>query len=251
MTIKAFSPLYMTKLSINDVFSLLKSSNDIAQPQIAIIGVIANGILTTMSNDNTAMGSSLNKVAKSLLTDELKEINADRSTRLSEIKRVITTNVKGRDATKQTAAEGVKNFFSPYWNVDTDAMNTETGDIADLIAKYRANAEVQAQAAIIGIDGFMNELETVNNNFDVVYKARIHEKTDTMGASASELKPAAIKSYEQFCTSIEQVVNFAPSDALNTLFNNLDELRKKYSLLVHPAKVTPIPPVVAPDVAVK
>jgi len=53
------------------------------------------------------------------------------------------------------------------------------------------------------------------------------------GPSDSSLKSATSKSYEHFCTAIEQAVNYTPSDVLIALFNQMDELRKAYARLIH------------------
>jgi hypothetical protein len=41
-----------------------------------------------------------------------------------------------------------------------------------------------------------------------------------------------VKSYENFCTIIEQSVNLTPTDVLVTLFDRMDNLRKTYHALI-------------------
>jgi len=55
-----------------------------------------------------------------------------------------------------------------------------------------------------------------------------------------------VTSYNQFCTALEQAVNLTPNPEIITLFNKMDDLRKKYHLLEGGGKDTPpvVPPVV-------
>ncbi len=85
------------------------------------------------------MGLQMNKALKSLLTPQLTEMKEDREDRFAEIKRNVTTALKGRDPEKKAAAEIVEIFLRPYWDFSTKAMNTQTGVLIDLFGKYKAN----------------------------------------------------------------------------------------------------------------
>ncbi|GET22098.1 DUF6261 family protein [Prolixibacter denitrificans] len=227
---KLFSTLYVARLKINDLFSLNKSTIEYANPVKESIGAIPAATLTQLINDNEAMGVQMNKPAKNMLTQQLVDLDQDRDDRFAEIKRNITTNIKGRDEAKKTAARNLKGFFEPYWDVDKKAMNTETGVFAEMLGKYNANEALKADAATIGIADMLTGLETANTEFDTLYKTRNSDEAQN-GPSATSLKTTAAKSYEQFCTAIEQAVNFAPTDVLTTLFGQMDELRKTYAAL--------------------
>jgi len=60
------------------------------------------------------------------------------------------------------------------------------------------------------------------------------------------LKPTAVASYIQFCTAIEQAANLTPNPEIIALFNQLDDLRKKYHSLEGGTKDTPPAPDDAP-----
>jgi len=233
---KIFSTLYTLKLSINDVHSLLKSTIDIAQPVQDSIGEIPRATLQVMINCESALAISINKSQKSIITDQLTDINADRKNRFAEIKRNITGAIKGRDAGKKAAGESLKNFMDPFWDLTSEAMNTQTGDLFNMFSKYYANQTLIQQATMLGIDEFIGELQTVNSNFDTLYKTRNNEQASKQGPSGSDNKPQAVAAYVDFCTAVEQAVNFNGNEVLVSLFNNMDELRKKYALLIHDTK---------------
>lgn len=230
MTTQKFSTLHVNNLRLNDLYSINNSTIEYAKPVVAGFGVVAAAAFTNLETDNTAMGAQMNKSAQNDVSKQLADLDADRDDRFAEIKRNISTDLKGRDEAKKTAAQNLKSFFKPYWNVDTKPMNTETGVFKEMLAKYNANEALKADAATIGIADMLTGLETANNEFDTLYKERDSEDAQD-GPSATSLKAPAVKSYEQFCTAIEQAVNFAPSDVLLTLFGQMEELRKTYAAL--------------------
>ncbi len=232
MEIKIFSSLHIAGLSVADLYSLNKSTIEIAQPLKENIGDVPGAALAWLETANTEMGAQLNKQSKSGLTDALAEKDKDRDARFAEIKRNISTAMAGLDATKREAAESLKLLFGPYWETGKKAMNTETALIAELIGKINASESLTSQAETIGITAMLTGLETSNNEFDALYKERNTQEAAKDTTSASSLKPAAAKSYEQFCTAVEQAVSFVPTDPLLTLFNQMDELRGKYALLI-------------------
>jgi len=242
MTKKVFSSLYTAKLPNNDAHSLIKSTVDMATPVQENIGEIAKAALQELITSESALATSINKSQKSVLTDQLNDVNADRKNRFAEIKRNTTNAIKGRDTEKKAAGESFKNFLDPFWDLTSEAMNTQTGDLFNMFSKYYANPTLTQQAAMLGIDEFMSELQTVNSNFDTLYKTRNNEQASKQGPSGSDNKPQAVAAYVDFCTAVEQAVNFNGNEVLVSLFNNMDELHKKYALLIHDTKNTATAP---------
>lgn len=229
---KIFHVLYAIRLSINNLFSLIKATIDLARPVINNIGGVPLAAFAQMEADINAMGEQMNKASKSIITPQLSAMDADRDNRFAEIKRNVTTALRGRNAEKKAAAENLKIFFGPYWKTDKKAMNTQTNVFLEMSGKYNADATLKAHATTIGIDVMMSEHEAVNMEFDALYKTRLLAEAGQEGPSATSLKAAAVKSYDEFCTAIEQALNFTPSGSLTDLFNQMDELRKTYAKLV-------------------
>lgn len=223
----SFSPLHVNGMTINNTFSLIKSSVDLAIPVRTNLGVMLDAALTKMITDNESFGQQINKNQKSELTDNLKPLDKDRDVTQAEINRTITFYSKGRDEIKKVAAQKLKLFFTPYWNAAELPQNTQTGVIAEMIGKYKANTELVAAAQTLGIIDLIAALETKNNAFVAVYKSR-NDEVAGRETSGSSLKPAAVASYNNFCTVLEQAVNLMPNDTNLALFNHLDLLRKKY-----------------------
>ncbi len=228
-----FVILHLNNLTIDDLFSLNKSTIECATPVKESLGELPKAILAQLETNNNAMGNQMNKASKSALTAQLAGIDTDRDDRFAEIKRNVTTAIRGRDAVKKEAAQQFEIFLSPYWNTASKAMNTETGVFSELFEKFNANEGLNANAATIGITDMMTGLETSNTEFNTVYQTRNAQEAATDGPSASSLKSDALKSYDQFCMAVEQAANFTPSDILTSLFNQMDEFRKKYAVLVN------------------
>lgn len=232
MQTKKFSTVHLNNLTIDDLYSLNNSTIAYAAPVRESIGELPRLALAQLETNNTEMGVQMNKSSKSALTAKLAEMDADCDDRFAEIKRNVITAVKGRDAEKRAAGEKLEIFLSPYWDNNTKAMNTQIGVFNELFGKYNANAQLKAQAVTIGISDMMTGLETANSAFEALYKTRNEEGAAVEGPSASSLKRASVQSYEQFCTAVEQAVNFTPSEILTSLFNEMDKLRKTYASLV-------------------
>lgn len=232
METKSFSILHVGNLRIADLYSLSKSTIEYATPVKESIGDLPAATLARLETNNKALGEQMNKALKSPLTGPLVESDANRDDLFSEIKRHISVHMKGSDEIKKAAAEALEAFLAPYWDTNQKAMNTETGVFSEMLAKYKADETLLANAATIGITDMMTGLETANTAFNTLYQTRNTEESQA-GPSASSLKSDVVDSYQQFCRAIEQSVTFTASDTLTILFNQMDELRKKYAVLIN------------------
>lgn len=231
MQTREFSVVHLNHLTIDDLYSLNQATIGCANPVKDSISEMPRLTLVQLEANNTAMREQMNKASKSVLTAQLAEMDVDCDDRFAEIKRNVVTAVKGRDAAKKDAGESFQIFLSPYWDNNTKAMNTQIGVLKELFGKYNASANLKAQAATLGITVMMIGLETANTAMDALYQTRNEQGAAVEGPSASSLRTAAAKSYEQFCTAVEQAVNFTSSEILITLFNEMDKLRKTYASL--------------------
>jgi len=241
METKEFTTVYLKNLKIDDLFSLNKSTIEYADPVKENIGEMPKLTLGHLVSDNHAMELQMNKALKNVLTPQLVEMNADREDRFGEVKRNVTTAFKGRDFGKKEAAENLKIFLEPYWDTNRKALNTQTGVYQEMFGKYNENLPLKAHAITIGISQMMTELEMSNTQFNTLYQTRLTQEAAIEGPSATSLRAAATKSYEQFCTAVEQAVSFMSSETLVSLFNQLDELRKTYARLASVEEPKPEP----------
>lgn len=230
MNYLTFSPLYVNLLPIAGLFSLNKSTIELAKPLLPELGTIPTAALAELELAQQKLGLGMNKAQKSALSPEVKGLDKDRDTFLAEIFRVSGSYLKSTDETKKSAATTLQLFLMPYKGVATQPINFETGTVADMVLKYKARPDLKAAAQTLGIDGLFTQLETKNTALNDIYQSRNAEYAGRETA-ASKFKPAAVAAYIQFCTSVEQTVSFSPTDTNRALFNKMDELRKKYHAL--------------------
>jgi len=238
-----FAALYVAKLSINNAFSLFKSSIELARNHSTELqlGPVVTAALNQFATDNENFGKQINKSQKSGLTDDLKPLDDERDSLFSVIKRAIITYQKSSDEPKKSAAKLLYLFLTPYWNAGSLPLNSETDILDELLIKYKASPELLTAAAQLNVDDTFTELEDKNTAFKTLYNSRTTEMAERSKASGSSLKPAAVASYIQFCTALEQAANLTPNPEIITLFNKLDDLRKKYHALEGGSKDTPAP----------
>lgn len=223
----AFSPLYVARLTINGVYALNKSTIELARPILFELGPIPTATFNSLEAINQNLVASMNKNQKSSFTDEVKLLDKDRDTDIAEIKRVTTSFLKSSNPDKKQASSTLQLFLAPYWNIATVAQDIETGVIDEMLTKYKSRPDLVRAAQVLDIASLFDSLETKNRAFDTKFKSRNTEYSERTDA-ASNVKPAAVSAYIQFCTAIEQAMNFAPTPTIIALFNKMDELRKKY-----------------------
>ena len=233
MQTNEFRPVHLNHLTIDNLFSLCKSTIQAASPVRESIGELSNVILNQLETNNNAMGVQMKKASKSGLTPQVTELDLDCNDRFAEVKRNVSTNLLGRNPEKKAAAEALKIFMNPYWNTDTKPLNTQISLLKEMSSKFNGKETLKTHAATIDITDMMAGLEAANAELSALYQTRNEQISAIEGPSASSLKSATSKSYEHFCTAIEQAVNYTPSDVLIALFNQMDELRKTYARLIH------------------
>jgi len=226
-----FSTLYIFRLSVDNLFGLVKSTINLAVAIKSDMAELTNAALNQLIADNEKYQQVVKKPRKSGLTEKLLLADKDRNDRFGEIKRTVSLHLKGRNAEKKAVAQSLEYFFKPYWDVATKPLNTETSLLAEMFGKYDASADLQKAAINNGIDIMLAELEGVNLAYDVMYKQRMGEGAELPEESASEQKSTVCNSYTEFCNAIEQAANFTPNESILTLFKKMDELRKKYHAL--------------------
>ncbi|MBW8334444.1 MAG: hypothetical protein K0M40_20680 [Prolixibacteraceae bacterium] len=223
------STIYTVRLSIEKLNALCHGTLKYARPVQEEIGTVAAVAFTTLETSNDAMGESMMKSRKSDLTPAVKEAGNDRKTRWSEIKRNVNTALEGLDPVKKESGRLLKLFLEPCWKANSKPVNVQTSLYIELFDIYKTNkGGVQEHAITIGIDGMLNDLESVNLNYQTLSEERASQDANG-GPSASSLKATVVENYNDFCDAIEQAVKHIPSEALTQLFNQIDGLRREYA----------------------
>lgn len=227
----AFSTLYIFRLSVENLFGLVKSTLFSAAAVKSNLSDLCVATLKQLISDFEKYQQVVKKQRKSELTEKLLLADNDRNDRFGEIKRNISLHIKGRDTKKKAFAKSLEYFFKPYWDLETKPLNTETALLDEMFEKYSGKSDIQTAALNIGIDMMLSELEISNKAYDEMYILRMGESADLPDESATAQKSTLCDSYTEFCRAIEQAANFTPSESVLSLFKSMDELRSKYHAL--------------------
>ena len=223
--------MHLNHLSNEDAASLFVQTCEHAIPVRGYLGEIANAALTNLQTNSAAFSAQANRPKKSKFTEEVKDDREASTNLFAEINRTVTFESKSRNIDRKKAAQNFDFFFAPYSDLARGPIGTQMEQTQEMMVKYKADPTLISAAQMIGADNLMNELEMDNNALINVYKTRTTD-SGNREASSTDLRPAATESYVDFCGIIEQAVYFMPNDQLLSLFNSMNELRKKHNALI-------------------
>jgi len=228
MSTKTFLPLHVGNLTANNVYSLCKSTIDLANPLKSYLGDTIRMALKQLAVSTEKFQHELNKSFHNEFAGKLVAADKVRKECFSEIRKVIARQVKGSDERKKATAQNLDFFFTPYWFPVNETMDIQTDDFFDMFARYHRSNSLLVSAKIVGVDLLLNELEILNDTYDALYKLQIFQEAALPDLSLSEQRSELCNNYLRFCDIIEQTVNFLPNDIIIRLFNKMGELRQKY-----------------------
>jgi hypothetical protein len=235
---RSFGSISLTRLMNNDFSSLLQFTLDVAKPVRAQIGDVGSAALINFETNALPFISQTNRLRESPLTVQINSLHIHQIDLLAEIKRIIVFEKKSRSEASRLAAEDLYMFFKLYWDLSKRKFGAQIKDTTELVAKYEADSIVVGKATTIGINTVIGELKTTNITLTKLYLDR-NEEVGGRGTSGTDLRPAALDGYVQFCTVMEQLVNLMPNEVVVTLFNNMDALRVKAHALISTGKDKP------------
>ena len=222
-------------LSNSDAASLITQTCEHASKVKNDLGPMANVSLVELITNGTEFSAQASRQRKSKYSEQVADDRKASANLFSEINRVVVFESKSRDVVKKQAALDFELFFHPYSALPKGPIGAQMEQTVEMIKKYRADPALMNAARLIGVDVLMDELETNNNSLREVYEIRTVD-TANRQASSTDLRPAAAESYMQFCSIMEQAVNLTPNESIVTLFNTMDELRRKHSALIQKPK---------------
>ena len=228
---RKFTAIHVSQLPLVLIHSLIKSSTDLALPLKSQLSPIVVAALDKTIDINTKLGVQSNINQKSLLTTPINVLETEIKDLFAEIKRAVSYNLKESDAVKKAAAVILEHYMATSWELLNLPQDTRTDAINLMLQEDLMNREAKTVIATLGLEQKFATLGTKNTDFDTLYKNRLKEHSGHE-SSGSTLKPEVIGSYQDLCTSVEQVVNLTPDENTVTLFNQMDELRKTYHALI-------------------
>lgn len=230
-----FFHLQANKLKLANLAGLADETLYVTEPQASLLGDTGTKLVAKLRTDNTAMKAELDKPRSSLLTAQIKQANDICDATLEDIKRSIKAGSKSTFADKASAGELMEHFMKPFWNINKQPLLSQITLTGELLTRYAADLALQQAAQTIAVDGLFTALAPQNAALWNLYNQRLAEYAAETPA-ASGLRNTVAEDYNAVCDIILRTVNVEPvPEALVTVFNETNSIRRKYSALL-PAK---------------
>jgi hypothetical protein len=223
-----FISLNVSHLRLDDIAGLISETIAIALLQTSSLGAVALAKLQTLSEKNDIFLNSLHQQRASELTIQINAKDKQRDSLFAEIKRVSRTGQQS--SLPHIAAAGIKlvDFLTPFWDISREPMMSQTVQVRQVALRYGVDPMLASAAVTLGIDVQFQELFTANNDLQNLYDARLLEMAQIDGPSASSIKSDVVKAYNGFCIAVEITLSATPTEGLQLLFSEMNEIRRKY-----------------------
>jgi hypothetical protein len=213
---------------LDDLAGLSTETVAKALPLSGSLGAIGEAKLQVLQTDTNQLVSLLHKQQGNELTPAIQAEDATRDGLFSDIKRV--SKAASKSTLEVNAAAGAKlvEFLKTYWNIGQEPMMSQTVVIKLMIERYLADPALMSAATTVGLIPVFDALMMSNNHLSNLYDQRVDEIVAAEGPSATSVKSDLVISYEEFCDFVKMALSTLPSPGLQTLFGDINEIRRKY-----------------------
>lgn len=243
-----FVTLRTHALKLDNLSGLCSETVTYASGQKTVLGDLANARLTTLDAALAALRARMDINRKSLLTVQIEEFDGQRDSVFSDLKRSVKTATQSTSvAFVKNAGDALMKVLRPFWDINTEPLASQTDQIDLFRERYEADPDAVAAATTLNIDSVVHNLFLFNDHLKALYAQRFDEEAAIEGPSAESLKPPVVKAYDAFCLAVAQELDALPTPALQTVFDEMNGMRRKYvgrqplPLTVENTTVEPIP----------
>jgi hypothetical protein len=228
MNTTKFIHLRVEHLRLDDLAGLSSETVTLGTAQTAALGDLGVAKLDKLKASSDRLISLLRKEQGSPLTPAISAEDLKRDNLFSEIKRTSKAASKSSVAPTATAGTKMVEVLKPFWNTDTEPMMSQTTQISLLEKRYAADTLAVAAAAALGLTPVMEALFVSNLTLLKLYNEREKELGTAAGPSASSVKSEVVVDYDDFCETVKLTLSALPTANLQLLFNEMNDVRKKY-----------------------
>jgi hypothetical protein len=222
-----FIALKVSHLRLDDLAGLAADTFVIANPWAAALGAVGAAKLQTLNTVTQAFLALLNRNRASALTPQIVELDKKRDAAFDEIKRTVKTAQKSSIAATAAAGKALMEILHPLWNINTEPFASQTTQIGIFLDRTMTT-EILAAINTLNLGSVVSTLATTNTALKNAYNERFDEMSVFEGPSASDASKAVIAAYDSFCTAVEVTLSALPTDTLQLVFDDMNELRRKY-----------------------
>jgi hypothetical protein len=200
----------------------------VAVPKSPSLGTLGNVRMNNLDAANKKLKLLLNQQHASALTPKIKEADRQRDADFAEIKRTAATAAKSSIAEVAAAGATLLELLRPFWNIGHEPLASQTTQINILMERYNATPAAGAAVTTLRLTDVVNRLSAGNMSLYILYNERLEAMAEAEGPSATSVKQTVVTDYNSFCDVIEQTLDALPSDPLQLLFKEMNDLRRKY-----------------------
>jgi hypothetical protein len=168
----------------------------------------------------------LEKIRKSPYTALVVKYDGRRDNTFRGMEDVVRSATRHYDPVKQEAAERVSLLFDHYSNLPTRPYNEETAAIYNFLQDLRGR--YAAEAAILDLTGWANELERNNSDFEAAVLNRTHEAAENTAPSMVDIRRRADRCYLNIVERIEALSLIQGDAAFESFINLLNANIERY-----------------------
>jgi hypothetical protein len=240
-----FVTLNVQHLRLENLSGLCFETVELATPQIAILDAVGVVRLQQLTAASDILASLLDQERSSILTPEIAAEDRLCDALFAETKRTVSTAVKSSIPEKAEAGRILTELLKPFWNINNDPMLSQVKQLRILEERFSPMPIPAHAAQVLGIDGVMEQMFRSSDRLYALYNARLDETSHREKPSATSVKNETAVAYDTFCSTIENTLSAMPTEALQVLFNAMNDVRRKY--VTHlPTKLDPAHTSVAP-----
>jgi hypothetical protein len=223
-----FIHLNVSHLRLDNLAGLCNETVAIATPQAPNLGVVGEAKLQQLTIATTTLTALLDKVQGSAITPQIAAEDRHRDQNFTETKRTAKTAQKSTLPDKAAAGTLLMTLLKPFWNINKEPILSQTTQINIFRERFNADPNAPAAAETLGLTPVIADLFAANDNLMLLYNLRLDETAHRDGPSASSVKDDAVVAYDEFCGAVEMTLSALPSGSLQYVFNEMNDVRRKY-----------------------
>jgi predicted DNA-binding protein YlxM (UPF0122 family) len=224
-----FIALKVSNLKLDDIAGLTSETVTIATPQISILGTVGTVKLQALTAASSSFVAALHRQRASELTELIEEKDRQRDALFAEIKRTAKTGQQSSLPAIAAAGNKMVEFLHPFWETGSERMMSQTTQIQLIETRYNADASLAAAAMTLGITVQTQTFFSTNAELLALYNERLNIMSEIVETpAASSLRKEVVASYSEFCSAVEITLSATPAEALQLLFNEMNDIRRKY-----------------------
>jgi hypothetical protein len=225
---KKFIALDVYNMRLDSVAGLISETVTLTTPYAADLGELGATELQALTAAINTMLPQLNRERGSVRTPLIVAEDRTRDARFAEAKRAISAAIKSRLPGRPDAGRVLMDFFKPFWHIHTEHLPSQTAQIHAIKKRISDDPALAHAAQTLGIDGVLAEMFAANERLQSLYDERLDETARRKGPSATSLKREVAAAYSAFCVALETTLSALPTEALQHVFNEMNDLRRKY-----------------------